>query len=138
MVAIKNDKGFTLLEILVAAVLLAGAGFAVIGAMVSVAKLAQPPVKKYTAFNLARLNTENLANSVRQDCLDNPGGTGCPTLSLATTSSQFVGITTTTIDSIPYKQSYSVAKVNPDGDTTDDGYRKVEMKVCWNPDGSAC
>ena len=123
-----------MMEIMVAMVLLVGTGFAIVSSMISVVKLAQPTQEKYAAFNLARENAENLSVAVRQDCVSNPAL--CGPLNLDDTVSHTV--TTTTIDGIVYKPTYTVEKVNADQDGQDDDYRKVVMNVCWNADGTPC
>ena len=123
-----------MIEIMVAMILLAGTGFAILTSMVSVAKLAGPTNEKYAAFNLARQNAENLAVAVREDCVGDPAL--CGSLNLDDTTSHTVA--TTTIDGYVYKPTYTVQKVNADGDAQDDDYRKVVMSVCWKADGTAC
>ena len=129
-----HERAFTLLEIMVAMILLTGTGFAILSSMISVAKLAQPTNEKYAAFNLARQNAEDLTVAVRQDCVTDPAL--CGTLNLDDTTSHTLA--TTTIDGLVYKPTYTVQKVDADQDGQDDDYRKVVMNICWNADGTPC
>ena len=40
---------------------------------------------------------------------------------------------TTTLNGTLYRAVWTVTPMNPDGDGQED-YRRVQMKVCWNPD----
>lgn len=132
MVKIKNNglalleakplTGFTLMEILVAMALLASVGATVMYSMSTAAKLAQPSPQRYTAYNLARQNSESLANAVRDDWWAGAGNPLSPTTDKT--------LAPTTYDGVSYAPRYTVVDVDVNNDSTVD-YRKTDTKVQW-------
>jgi hypothetical protein len=107
------------MEVVVAMMLAVGVGAAVINALISAAKLAQPPPERYTAYNLARQNSETLTNAVRDDTW-NSGGLAPGNYVLAST----------TLNSVAYSPQYTVVNVDVDADGQTD-YRKTDTSVQW-------
>jgi len=130
-------KGFTLVEILVALVLLAGLGIAALSAFSSSAQIVD--TDQNVAYNFARSTVERLFEQVRQDTW----GTDSLPLSLTTPGPQ--NITSTPAPTSPiFRASYQIngdpntgtaAILDQDGDTLED-YRQVTATVCW-PIGAA-
>ena len=111
------------MEILVAMVLLAGAGSVIFYSMSSSVKLAQPSPQRYTAYNLARQNSESLTNAVRDDWW---GATGHP----LSPTTQETTLASTSYDGVSYTPRYTVVDVDVNGDGQVD-YRKTDTKVQW-------
>ena len=112
-------KGFTLLEIMVAMMLLVGVGSLVIIALANAARLAKPAPEKYTAYNVARKTSENLADAVRDDTWNSGNLTpGAHPLVAAT------------YNGVSYTPEYTVVDVDVNGDGKVD-YRKTDTKVQW-------
>ena len=133
----KSTNGMTLMEILVAMGLLVGVGMAIFGALISAAKLAQPTPEKYTAYNHARQEAENLANAVRDDWWGGGAPGGARNLNVG--SHTICPPTCPTIineggTNVSYTPSYLVTQVDH-GIGAIDEYRKVDVKVCWNEPG---
>lgn len=121
-----DESGMSLMEILIAMLLLVGVGFGIFGSLISAARLATPTPERYTAANIARERLENFTNEVRQDTFN----TG--PLALGTTN-----LSNPTYDGVSYDREYTVTDVDIDGDLLVD-YRKTEMAVCWQANGSPC
>jgi prepilin-type N-terminal cleavage/methylation domain-containing protein len=123
-------KGFTLVEILVAMVLLAGIGAASLSAFSSTTRIVR--TDQNVAYNFARGSLEKMFEQVRQDTWD----TGSLPLSLATPGPQNIasvvnGQTLTMAYEVNDTPSSSTA---PPQDLNGDGiedYRKVTMTVSW-------
>jgi len=136
--AIKNNAGFSLIELIIAMTLLVGVGAMTMYSFSSSAKMTQPGGS--VAYNLARGLMEQMHEYVRQD---HWGDAGLP-LSVATTPSP--GTSTALSAFTPQNTSaslngktYTATYVVNDGsssalDTNSDGredFRKVTMTVSW-------
>lgn len=121
--------GFTIVEILVAIVLLGFVGAIVFSSFSSSAKLAQPNDAN-TAMNVARGYLESFYEYVREDSnyYYNPG------TPIATTAPG-PQARTQNLDGVTYTANYTVNNntstiVDTNGDGKED-YRKVKMTVSW-------
>jgi Tfp pilus assembly protein PilV len=124
----KPASGFTLVEVVVASLLLTTVGALLFVAFTSANRWVQP--QNSSAFGLARQTLEGLYIYVRQN---NPFGqpywnaTGTPLSAGFDNSASPESIV---LDNTTYQRSYKVTTVSPAGGTPKD-YRKVEIKVSW-------
>lgn len=109
-----GSRGFTLIELIVAATLLAAVAGAIFGALASANRFARPELDRSIGVHLAREKLEELSEAVRQDWW---GDNGRP---LSTGSSPNENVT---IDGAVYKRSYRVQSV------AGKDYRRVTMTV---------
>ena len=114
-----NERGFTLLEIGIATLLLVGMIAGLFGAFVSANHWIQP--QNNTGYNLARERLEQLAEAVRHDWWSLGGR---PLSAGAHPEGVF------TYDGVNYNRDYTVTSVDANGDTVED-YRRVEVTVTW-------
>ena len=116
--------GFSLIELLVAMVLLVAISGLAFSSFSSSAKIVQAP--NNTAVNVARSVNESLFESVRADQWSPVTGyaSGHP---LSTTPAQPAAIS---LNSVTYTPTYTVESVDVDGDGQED-YRRVKTNVSW-------
>lgn len=110
----KTRAGFSLLEVLVAAMLLATSVAVIFGAFVSAHKFPKPEVGRGFNTHIAREKLEELAEAVRQDwwaLTNKPLSTGV------------TAADTVTYNGTDYDRSYAVSGVSGKD------YRKVEITV---------
>ncbi|MBI3315513.1 MAG: prepilin-type N-terminal cleavage/methylation domain-containing protein [Candidatus Omnitrophica bacterium] len=115
-------RGFTLVEVIIAALLLTTVGAVLFVAFTSAHRWTQP--QNSTAFSLARQTAENLYPAVRQSTWTSSGNP----LSAGYDSS--AAPETVVLDANSYQRSYKVKAVSPAGGTAKD-YRKAEVTVSW-------
>ena len=115
-------NGFTLVEILVAMLLLAGISGVAFNSFSSSSKLASGSFKEVTAYNLARRQLEYLYESVRADQW---AAAGFP-LSTVGPAPQPGNIV---LDGITYGRVYTVTSIDVDGGGED--YRRVRVTMTW-------
>ena len=120
---LSKNNGFTFVEILVAMILLAGVGIALISTMISGASIGKTNPKSYTAYNLTRETSDPLSNSVRDDSWDNPASP----LSLGSHGSG--SALDTTIDGVTYQRDYDVSDVAVEGQSA---YRRAKIRVDYS------
>ena len=114
-------RGFTLIETILAALLLSTVVAGMYGAFVSAARWNRPPFN--IAHNIAREKLENLYEAVRADWWDT--GTTAPAGYRLDVGSYPDG--QVTVDGLAYSREYIVSAVQ--GGYAD--YRRVEVKVQW-------
>ncbi len=136
-----RQDGFTLLEIVIAALLLATVSVGLFAAFVSANRWIQQPRNDRAndvAFNVARQRLENLYGAVREDWwLDNaanrgvnsglnmtPGHTGELMTDPASGETLVVNL-----DGMDYRRGYRVSAVTIGGA---EAYRRAEVNVHWN------
>jgi prepilin-type N-terminal cleavage/methylation domain-containing protein len=123
-----GKSGFTLMEILVAMVLLSVVAASALSSFSSSTTVVQS--KHNTALNVARSYLEQLYEYVRQDTY---GNVNAP---LALSGATLPSSGTQTLDGVVYTTTYQVNPDTPftpidvDGDGLED-YRKVRMAVSW-------
>lgn len=118
----RKDRGFTLLEIVIATVLLAGASAGVLSAFVNASRGLTPA--RNVAHYLASERQELLRESVRQDWWERPGRPLTP----GGPSDDGVIL----VDGTGYRRSWTVEAVNADGADEPDDYRRVAVRVEWD------
>jgi prepilin-type N-terminal cleavage/methylation domain-containing protein len=121
----RNRKGFTLIEVVLAVVLLASMSVGIYAAIISATKWTQPEVNK--GYNVAREKLEALYTSVRQSNWSNAANP------LNTTNAPVTE--TTSLDSTNYARVTTLgAAINRNsgtgpGQDSEEDYRKVEITV---------
>ena len=116
----RNEKGFSLIEIMIAALLTATVAAGVLGMLVN-AKRAIRPGNNIAGY-LAKDKLETLYEAVRQDWWGvggNPLSVGGPT------------VDNVTVDNITYNRSYTVTAINANADAVPDNYRRVDVTISW-------
>ena len=114
----RPSAGFTLLEVLLATMLLVGTVGLLFGAFSTAGQWFQGGgLREATGVNLARERLEELYREVRRDTWD--------TGALNTTGGGWISDGVLTLDGVPYTRSYKVDPV-PGAD-----HRKVQVKVQW-------
>ena len=106
--------GFTLVELIIAATLLAAVAGAIFGALVSANRFPRPELDRSSGTNLAREKLEELSEAVRQDWWPNNGQPLSPGNS---------AVENITVDGATYQRSYRVENV------AGKDYRRATMKV---------
>lgn len=123
----RRIKGFTLVEVIIAMVILSMTVAGLLSVFLSAHRFVGRAKRRLFAVNYARSLAESLRNEVRQDKWDcNIDDAGCGGLGLTT---NLLGDWTTPINfnegGITYSRRYKVESVG----TSD--YRKVSIKVTW-------
>ena len=116
----ENQKGFGLMEIMIAALLTATVAAGVLATLVNAKRVIRPTDS--IAGYLARERLETLYEAVRQDwwgAAGNPLSVGGPTPD------------NVTVDNITYNRSYTVTAINANGDAVPDDYRRVDLTITW-------
>ena len=117
-----NRAGLTLVEVLLAMVLLATVAAGVMSALLSAAKLATPTPERYTALNLARQWMDPLHNAVAESPALNADLTPHGDQAVAAqTAVVYDGKTYDTFDQV---QSVSI-------DGQGESYKRVRTRVRW-------
>jgi len=120
-------KSFTLLEVLVSAMIVAIVFAGIVGTIVAARRYILHATHRLTAVNLGRRTLENLTNAVRQDTW-NSG-----LLALGAHNDIF-GAGGVFIDRDSYGASYTVNEVDTDGDAvTDSQFRQVTINLTYPP-----
>lgn len=117
----RAQGGFSLMEILMAMVLLGAVGAATMHAFSSSAQVTQSDTG--VAYNFTRGLLEEMHERVRQDQW------GAPSLPLSLTSPGPQG-QTKSLNGDTYTANYTVTSMDPDGAGGED-YRRVTMTVSW-------
>lgn len=125
----KKNAGFTLMEVLIAMVLLAGVGAMTLSAFTSAARARVTRPDAGVAYNFGRGLMEQMNEFVRQDQWSSSG------LPLSTTSPGTAGPfrpqgSTTTLNGKTYTARYTVTPQDANSDSLED-FRKVKMTVSW-------
>ncbi len=116
----KHHDGFTLIELMIAALLMATVAAGVLGMLIN-AKQAIRPGSSIAGY-LVKDKLESLYEAVRQDwwgVAGNPLSTGGPYTD------------TVTVNGVTYNRSYNVTAVDANADGTTDDYRKVDVTITW-------
>jgi hypothetical protein len=117
---LKQEDGFSLLEISVAALLLTGVMAGLYSSFVTANRWIQP--QSNAAYSVARERLESLHEYVRQDwwaSAGHPLSVGGPNPDGSAT-----------IDDVSYAREYSVINVDSDSDGVQD-YRRAQVTVSW-------
>lgn len=116
----KDEKGFSLIEIMIAALLVTTVAAGALAMLVNAKRMIRPG--NNIAGYLAKDKLESLYEAVRQDwwgVAGNPLSTGGPYTD------------TVTVDGILYNRSYNVTAINANADAVPDDYRKVDVTITW-------
>ncbi len=116
----KDEKGFTLIEIMIAALLVTTTAAGALAMFVNAKKMIRPG--NNIAGYLAQQKLETLYEAVRQDWW----GLGGRPLTAGGPYADAV-----TVDGILYNRSYTVTAINANTDAVPDDYRKVDVTITW-------
>lgn len=120
--AIRNQRGFTFVEVVVSALILTTVAVGLLRVAVSAHQSAPAQLDRSGAENIARTQAEALYESVRQDWW--PGANQPLSVSTSQGAAQSVVVNGKT-----YSRSYTVSTVNLSGDGGGQDYRKVDVVV---------
>ena len=119
---IREDRGFTLAEVVISLVILATVGSGLLRVMFSAQQMRPVQMDRSLAYHVGRQQLESLYEAVRQDWWPVANLPLSPGTSMGNSRQVIVGGRT-------YSISYSVAAVNLKGDSNKPDYRKVVATV---------
>ncbi len=135
---LNNESGFTLIELVAAAILISGVIVGLFSALVSANAFMMPHTN--VSREIARMHMESFREGVRGDWWGDPssfnttnvGTSGMP-LTLPATWQQDLPLGTVTADGITYTVTYKVTRMYVGSPPTGLGgdYRRVQVDVTW-------
>ena len=119
---LRNQKGFTLVEVIVAMLLLSTLAVGLLRASISAHMMTPAQVDRATLMNLAQARIETLYESVRQDWWNVADTALIPGTRAGDPQNVIVGGKT-------FSVSYTISAVNLSGDGGGQDYRKIHVVV---------